>query len=363
MLSTNHPLQQYKGKMISAEELLKPITDAKPCGDDLYYDPSFQELESMMKGKLETQFSAAEDPDWKALRERCLELFAKSKDLRVATTLCLAVVKTGGVLELGEALALVKGLLEHYWEPVYPQLDPADSNDPLYRVNTIAALATAKGTFGDPMRFLERLGQAPLTDSSQLGRISFAEISRSQGAQAEAVAGEKPVRSAAEIEAAFRDTKPEFLQAIHASVSASIQHVMAIDSFLIKTAGADKAPDLDFLLIDLKAIQKCVAPAGSAVSAEENQATEAAGDSGVTTTTGPAKSISGEIQSRQDVLKMLDKICQYYSRSEPSSPVPLLLRRAQRLAAMDFMAIINDMSPDAVAVVRTITGEKAEDAT
>ena len=60
---------------------------------------------------------------------------------------------------------------------------------------------------------------------------------------------------------------------------------------------------------------------------------------------------------------MLDKICQYYSRSEPSSPVPLLLRRAQRLAAMDFMAIINDMSPDAVAVVRTITGEKAEDAT
>ena len=36
MLSTNHPLQQYKGKMISAEELLKPITDAKPCGDDLY---------------------------------------------------------------------------------------------------------------------------------------------------------------------------------------------------------------------------------------------------------------------------------------------------------------------------------------
>lgn len=56
--------------MISAEELLKPITDAKPCGDDLYSDPSFQELESMMKGKLETRFSTAEDPDWKALRNR-----------------------------------------------------------------------------------------------------------------------------------------------------------------------------------------------------------------------------------------------------------------------------------------------------
>lgn len=346
--------------MISAEELLKPINEAKPCGDDLYYDPSFQELESMMKGKLETQFSPAEDPDWKALRTRCLELFGKSKDLRVATALCLAVVKTGGVLELAQALAVLRGLLEGYWEPVYPQLDPADNNDPLYRVNTIAALATSKGTFGDPMRFIERLGQAPLTDSAQLGRISYAEIARSQSGQTEVAAGEKPWRSAAEIEAALRDTKPEHLQAVYEAVSTSIQHVTAIDTFLINTVGADKAPDLEYLLSELKAMQKCVAPAGSEVSAEDAQAAEATGEPGATISTGPAKSISGEIQSRQDVLKMLDKICQYYGRTEPSSPVPLILRRAQRLAAMDFMAIINDMSPDALAVVRTITGEKAE---
>jgi len=346
--------------MISAEELLKPITEEKPCGDDLYYDPSFQALEAMIRGKLETQFSPAEDPDWRALRERCLELFAKSKDLRVATALCLAVVKTGGVVELGEALALLKGLLERYWEQVYPLLDPADNNDPLYRINVIAALATAKGTFGDPMRFLERLGQAPLTDSAQLGRISFAEIALSQSGQPSVVAGDKPAKSAAEIEAAFRDTKPEHLQAVYEAITGSIQHVMAIDSFLTRTVGSENAPDLDFLLAELKAMQKCVAPADSVGSAVEAEAGEGVSESGASPGTVQGKSISGEIQSRQDVLKMLEKICLYYSRSEPSSPVPLLLRRAQRLADMDFMAIINDMTPDALTSVRTISGEKAE---
>ena len=49
----NHRDNSTKHKMISAEELLKPISDENPCGEDLYYDPSFQELESLMKGKAE----------------------------------------------------------------------------------------------------------------------------------------------------------------------------------------------------------------------------------------------------------------------------------------------------------------------
>ena len=68
------------------------------------------------------------------------------------------------------------------------------------------------------------------------------------------------------------------------------------------------------------------------------------------------KGISGEIQSRQDVSRMLDKLCDYYKRTEPASPVPHLLRRAQRLSAMDFMAIIRDICPDAESAVKTVTG-------
>ncbi|MGH7981030.1 MAG: ImpA family type VI secretion system protein, partial [Limisphaerales bacterium] len=162
--------------MINAEDLLKPISDEKPCGEDLSYHAGFQELEVLMKGKPETQFSVAEDPDWKLLHERCLELWGRSKDLRLATALSLASLKMDGLPAFRESLALVKGLLEGYWEAYYPLLDPADNNDPTQRVNIIAALATPVGTYGDPMRLLERLRQAPLTDSLQMGRFSLFDI-------------------------------------------------------------------------------------------------------------------------------------------------------------------------------------------
>jgi len=55
---------------------------------------------------------------------------------------------------------------------------------------------------------------------------------------------------------------------------------------------------------------------------------------------------------------MIEKICKYYERNEPSSPVPYLLKRAQRLADKNFMDIINDLSPDALAPIRIITGDE-----
>ena len=92
--------------MISAEELLKPISDQSPCGEDLYYDPSFQELESLMKGKAETQFSAAEDPDWKAVRERCLEThFTTKRD---------NALYEGYNAGMGLGLSFVAVVLEHH---------------------------------------------------------------------------------------------------------------------------------------------------------------------------------------------------------------------------------------------------------
>src|ERR1043166_2195563 len=344
--------------MISAEELLKPVSEENPCGEDLYYDPTFQELDTLILGKPETQFSPAEDPDWKLLHQRCLELSARSKDLRVATKLCLTSIKMDGILALGESLALVKGLLERYWEPVYPRLDPEDNNDPLYRMNVIAALATPKATFGDPLRFLERIATLPLTKSMHGGRFSLDDVNKSrQPAPAE---GNAPA-SAAEIESAFRDSPPEHLAALHGVIKSSLKTVSEMDEFLTTTVGADKAPNLDLLKDELKQMQKAVTPfvAGAEVMAEvgepNGEATIAGG-----APVPAAKGISGEIQSRQDVKLMLDKICDYYTRTEPASPVPNLLRRALRVSEMDFMSIIKELCPDAESTVRTITGEKEE---
>jgi type VI secretion system protein ImpA len=76
---------------------------------------------------------------------------------------------------------------------------------------------------------------------------------------------------------------------------------------------------------------------------------------------GEPQALTGQINSRQDVIKVLDKACEYFSRHEPSSPVPLLLQRAKRLVAKDFMEIMRDLAPDGVTQAQTITGAETEE--
>jgi type VI secretion system protein ImpA len=344
--------------VIVSEELLKPISDESPCGEDLSYDPGFQELEALSRGKEETQFSPAEPPDWKSLRSRCLELFARSKDLRVAVTLMVASLELDGLSGFRECLLLVKGLLENYWSTFYPQLDPADDNDPLQRMNIVASMAMPVGTYGDSFRILERLRRIPLSDSVQMGRYSLADILR---AESGTPPGDKPEVKMAQIDSAFRDSNQEKLGEIYANLNDCVALVQALDGSVTLTVGARNAPDLTPLSAELTAMRSRVAPfikAGAAAASGGDLASTADAQGGAGT---KAFSLEGEIRSREDVLNLLQKICQYYDRTEPSSPVPLLLKRAARLAEMDFMKIMQDLSPDAISQIRVITGEKEEE--
>jgi len=344
--------------MSLAEELLTPISEEAPCGVDLSYDVRLQELETLARGKPETQFSAAEPPDWKKIRASCLELFEQSKDLRVALTLTVALLELEEIAGFREGLALMGGLLGSYWMGVHPQLDPADNNDPLQRMNIVASLATPIGTFGDPFQILEKLRRTPLCNSARMGRRSLADFLKAEaGATA---GGEGSGVTNAQIEAAFRDTKPEELGQTYRCVTDCLAIVKEMDANIMATVGATNAPDLDLLTRELSAMQKRIAPYISSASAGA-EAIEGAGVSDLTAQGAPGVlSRSGEIRSRQDVTMLLEKICDYYARVEPSSPVPLLLKRAARLAEMSFMQIIEDLSPDAIPQVRTVTGEKEE---
>jgi type VI secretion system protein ImpA len=345
--------------MIAAEELLQPISEEAPCGEDLSYDASLQALENMARGKPETQFSGAEPPDWKELNSRCLELFARSKDLRIAMILCVAALELDGPRSFRESLALVKGLLEKYWAAVHPQLDPSDNSDPLQRMNIIASLATPIGTFGDHFRILERLRAAPLCNSVQMGRYSAADILRVEtGIPAE---GDKTAPTLAQIDAAFRDSNLEKLGELYHTLNDCIALVAGIDELLTRTVGATRAPDLTPLAAELLSMQKRIEPylPASSVSAANQASVPESGPS--LPAASKALSLTGEIRSREDVVRLLHKMCEYYAQAEPSSPVPLVLKRAARLAEMDFMQIIKDMSPETIAQIQTITGEQNPD--
>ncbi|HEY5707599.1 MAG TPA: type VI secretion system protein TssA [Terrimicrobiaceae bacterium] len=341
--------------MIEIEELLNPISADSPCGEDVSYDPKFVALDTLVAGKLETQFSPAEEPDWKAVHDVCLELLNRSKNLRVAVTLCLALLKLEGASGLRAGLTLLKGLLERYWTDLYPRLDPEDNNDPLERVNILSSLSAPLSTFGDPMQFLQRLRRIPLANSPQMGRFSFADVA---GDKTILPGGEeKAAAPPAQIEAAFRDTNADELSTTAQAISDSAVLARGIDSFVMDTVGAGRALDMGALVGTLVDIERCLAPYLPKPLAPT--ATESPVDTqGASVGEGPSE--GGAIRSRQDVLRALERICQYYARTEPSSPLPLLLRRAQRLVDMNFLQIIDELTPEARTHLETIVGLKPE---
>lgn len=336
--------------MITATELLQPIAPDKPCGEDISDDPLYLELETMVRGKEETQFSPAEPPNWKKIRERCLELWKRSKHLRVAATLTVAELEMEGLNGFREGLALMNGMIQTYWGPLYPSLSEAEGNDPTERVNIVASLSAPLGTYMDPLRVLERLRNCPLANSPRLGRFSAADIHGSKAGKTGPDG--KPPPTEAQLAAAFADTKPEELAQTLKQLEGMEALVGEIENGLTSAVGVNQAVSLEVLKKELKALS------GLLPNSAPSQGADGAEQALVPGASGAAVPIKGEIQSRQDVLTMLDKICVYYRRHEPSSPVPFLLTRAKRLAEKDFMAIINDLSPEALDSIQKITGEK-----
>jgi len=337
--------------VIDVEQLLQEIDPEAPCGEDLEYDPAFGELERVAEGKPEQQMGdavvPAEEANWGEVKKQATALLARSKDLRVAVYLARALLHTAGLEGFHAGLALVHGLIERYWPEVHPQLDPEDDNDPTLRVNVLATLT-------DPDATLPGLLRAPLVAARGIGEFSLRDLEIATGKRSPT--GDEEAAELSVIDAAFLECDVEGLQATAAVAQGALQEVEAIDAALMERVGATAAVDLDPLRTLLAEAQTALDDhlgrrgAGGAPAA----GTEAAGAGG-TTVAGSAP-ITGEIQSREEVIRLLDKMCNYFYQYEPSSPVPLLLQRAKRLVAKNFMDILRDLTPDAVGQAELFRG-------
>jgi len=340
--------------MIDCRQFIAPL-DGEPSGPNLEYDPAFLELERAQQGRAEQVIGdavkPAEDPDWHSVGELCEALFGRTRDLRIAVAWTTAMLKTQGIEGLASGLGLIRGLLEGQWNTVHPQLDADDDDDPTLRINSLLSLAALDGT-------LKALRECPIVQSKTLGRFSLRDVRIAAGKMPAPAALADPPKWV-QIEAAFRDAALESLTTTAAQVADALECVDAIDRLLIDKVGG-LAPDLKPLMLDLKEINhvltdklaaRGVGTASAGADAGAASSANAAGDMAAK----PGGS-SGEINSREDVVQQLDRLCEYYRRNEPSSPVPMLLRRAKRLVAKDFMDIIRDLTPGGIAEAELFSG-------
>jgi type VI secretion system protein ImpA len=73
--------------------------------------------------------------------------------------------------------------------------------------------------------------------------------------------------------------------------------------------------------------------------------------------------VPGQISSREDAIRQLERVCAWIERNEPSHPAPLLIRRAQRLMRKSFFEIIRDLVPDGIETIERIAGVSYDDST
>ncbi len=348
--------------VIDVEELLGAVTAAAPCGEDLEYDPAFAEMETLAQETPERQYGdtiiPAEPPDWRAVRKASLTLFERTRDLRVAVLLSRALLQTDGLTGFNDGLAVVEGLVERYWETVYPLLDPDDDNDPTLRINIIVALCDAETT-------LRSLREAPLVSSRALGRFSLRDVQIAAGLLAAVASEGEELPTAARIDGAFQDAPLEDLQATAAVVAEAMERVTHIEALLTDQVGVTQAPDMSALRTMLRDIRQVLSDQlqrrGSGLS---DAAAEVAGEEAVAGPGGNGgmqRLVVGEITSREDAMRMLDRICEYFERYEPSSPVPFLLKRAKKLVTKDFMEILNDLAPGGTEQAHLIFGLRGEE--
>lgn len=350
-------------QVISIDDLLQDVSPDAPCGLDLEYDPEFVAMEQAARGREEQQFGdsvlEAEGPDWRAVKKQALALFTRTHDLRVAVYLARALTVTDGLVGHRDGLCLVRELIARRWDQMHPLLDP-DDDDPLMRTNTLLNLC-------GPDTLLGELREVELVQARGLGRFTFRDYQVADGKLPPAEHGEAP--SLGDIEAAFLACEPEDLQAKTAAVMEAIAATQAIDEDVTTRVGVGNAVSLTPLVDQLRELNSILSEAlarrgedtagggaaGAAAGADAASAAAGAPAAG----NSPASASSGEINSREDVIRILDRACQYYERHEPASPVPLLLRRAKGLVHKDFLEIMRDLAPGGVQDVEKIKGPDA----
>ncbi|MDX8346887.1 type VI secretion system protein TssA [Cognatiyoonia sp. IB215446] len=334
--------------MLDLDQMLQSISDDAPSGEDLEYDPAFTELEMANQPGEERVIGdaviPAEDPDYGQVADLAIALLDRTKDLRVAVILANAVLATEGLTAFEVVLQYMRRSVEEHWDSVHPQLDEEDDDDPTMRVNAILGL-TNRDTV------LKALRLAPLTDSRSFGQFSLRDMEVASG-DIPAPDDMDTVPAMQTVSAAFQDEGPEKIAERMAAIVAMEEHIKAISDTFDEHVGT-LGPDLSPLSKMIYDIRKRLSVYTDSAAPEDTSNDPATSDTPVQ---AAVTHLPGLVSSPNDVINALDRIVEYYTRNEPSSPVPILLNRAKRLVSADFVTIMKDMAPLGVENVALIGG-------
>jgi type VI secretion system protein ImpA len=339
---------------VDSQALLQPISAEQPCGENLEDTPLLASFDPFrVFGELrppddrpdkKDENDKSKPPEWTELRSLAAQTLTRSKDLRVLAHLAAAQLRTDGFPAFAETLGVAARWLESYWPQVYPLVD----EDAMLRRNAL-------NCFADPMAILDRIRRMPLTDSRQYGRFALRDVEIAAGQLAPSNGDARPEE--AHISAAFVSTSAETIATLESSLRTARTAIAKISDAMATEGGPEAVPAFDLLSTYLGRIAQVI---GKALGAREETI-----DSPIQAATAPTsvpaapvvvEGAPGVIRSRQDAIRALDAVAEFFRVTEPSSPVPMFLARAKRLVDKDFLEVLADIAPEALDKARAAGG-------
>lgn len=306
-----------------------PVSEAAPCGADLEnnYDPRWGQINALAAG--EKKEGITQPPKWTDVRDLALELARETRHLRLGVILTECATHLDGIPGLRDGLGLLRAWCENFWDNVYPAGELEDKRD--FRPPVIEALNFPS--------FLVRLKAVPVSKSAG-GRFSFTDLETAEDCDK---SDPDAANQARLVQGGFANTPKETLQAAREDILQALDHARAIENVFDARFGAGYGVNLGDLRDALAKMNTRLDP----FCATESESGEASADGNAGSAGGASLSTGGNaIASREAAIRQLDKVIGWFETNEPSSPIPFLLRRAQRCVGMTFFQLIEELAND-----------------
>lgn len=344
LLSKKAKDPQHNLHSLRSPELLEPISEAHPCGSDLEYDPEFVLLQTKVAPKQDVQYgdfvSPPEAINWAEIERDCRRLLLRTRDIRILVLLVRCRTRLDHAIGLRDGLAIMSRLLETWPETIHPQLEIDGERDPAVRANALAALA-------DPQGLMQDVRDLPVSADGALRlRIRDVERSLSMPRAADALAPEAVQQQLHE------------LRTQGSAILAALDEAQALASSIDTWARhhlPEHYPELGALLRLLDTVTGAAPPTASTVTARATAVrATAVTQEPVADTLAALKDTSLDdnppepVTDRSTALASIRSARTWFEAHEPSSPVALLLKQAERLTGKRFDEVFQAIPADLV---------------
>jgi type VI secretion system protein ImpA len=326
-----------------AANLLDPIPGPSPCGENLYYSPIYEKIkearrqeEDIPQGEWRREVKKADYPQVIKLASEALA--NQSKDLQLAAWLTEALLHQQGFAGLADGLDLLKGLLENFWDGVYPELEDGDAE---LRATPLEWVGTRLG---------DAVKRVPLTKSG----LDWFRYKESRGVPYEEEASANPVKAEAreaaladgkmapeEFDEAFAATPMEFCTALQAGAGRALESLEALGQICDEKFG-EAAPSFGPLKTALEDVRQTLKilmakrgapepePEPEAAVEETAPPEEAAATAPAVRPAAARKTLAAEPSDQEDAVQRVAAVAAWLRKESPYSPVPYLLLRGLR---------------------------------